>query len=75
MKLDCLLKSKCKKFQNRKFAKDKDCVHGKRTNYPIYYKSVVEPIVSKELWGNCQLWKKKKAKTIIELKPVSSCKS
>ena len=39
-----------------------DYVHGKRTNHPIYYKDVVEPIVSKELWENCQVQKKKNQK-------------
>ena len=36
-----------------------DYVHGKRTNHPTYYENVVEPIVSKELWENCQIQKKK----------------
>ncbi len=36
-----------------------DYVHGKRTNHPTYYENVVEPIVSKELWENCQVQKKK----------------
>ena len=39
-----------------------DYVHGKRTNHPTYYKDVVETIVSKELWGNCQVQKKKNQK-------------
>lgn len=39
-----------------------DYVHGKRTNHPTYYKNVVEPIVSKELWENCQVQKKKNQK-------------
>lgn len=39
-----------------------DYVHGKRTNHPTYYKDVVEPIVSKELWENCQVQKKKNQK-------------
>ena len=39
-----------------------DYVHGKRTNHTTYYKDVVEPIVSKELWENCQVQKKKNQK-------------
>ena len=39
-----------------------DYVHGKRTKHPTYYKDVVEPIVSKELWENCQVQKKKNQK-------------
>ena len=39
-----------------------DYVHGKRTNHPTYYKDVVEPIVSKEMWENCQVQKKKNQK-------------
>ena len=39
-----------------------DYVHGKRTNHPTYYKDVVEPIVSKELWENCQVQKNKNQK-------------
>ena len=39
-----------------------DYVHGKRTNHPTYYKDVVEPIVSKEMWDNCQVQKKKNQK-------------
>ena len=31
-----------------------DFVHGKRTKHPKYYKSVVEPIISRELWDDCQ---------------------
>lgn len=36
-----------------------DYVHGKRTNHPTYYENVVEPIISKELWENCQVQKKR----------------
>ena len=32
-----------------------DYVHGKRTNHPTYYKDVIEPIISKEMWENCQV--------------------
>ena len=39
-----------------------DYVHGKRTNHPTYYKDVIEPIVSKELWESCQVQKKKNQK-------------
>ena len=39
-----------------------DYVHGKKTNHPTYYKDVVEPIVSKELWESCQVQKKKNQK-------------
>ncbi|MBP3920980.1 MAG: recombinase family protein [Bacilli bacterium] len=31
-----------------------DFVNGKRTKKPTYYENVVEPIVSKEKWDNCQ---------------------
>lgn len=40
-----------------------DFVHGKRTNYPTYYEDVVEPIVSKEMWEDCQVQKKKNSKS------------
>ncbi len=40
-----------------------DFVHGKRTNHPIYYEDVVEPIVSKEMWEDCQVQKKKNSKS------------
>ena len=36
-----------------------DYVAGKTINKPVYYENVVEPIVSKELWENCQVQKKK----------------
>ena len=39
-----------------------DYVHGKRTNHPTLYKDVVESIVSKEMWDNCQVQKKKNQK-------------
>ncbi|MDD4298499.1 MAG: recombinase family protein [Bacilli bacterium] len=35
-----------------------DYVHGKRRKNPTYYEDVIEPIVSKELWENCQTQKK-----------------
>ena len=40
-----------------------DFVHGKRTKQPIYYKDVVEPIVSREMWAECQVQKKKNSKS------------
>ena len=39
-----------------------DFVSGKGFNKPVYYENVVEPIVSKELWENCQVQKKKNQK-------------
>ena len=39
-----------------------DYVSGKTLNKPVYYENVVEPIVSKELWENCQAQKKKNQK-------------
>lgn len=39
-----------------------DFVHGKRTKYPTYYENVVEPIVSKEMWEDCQTQKKKNSR-------------
>ena len=38
-------------------------VHGKRTKNPTYYSDVVEPLVSKELWEECQVQKKKNSKS------------
>ena len=35
-----------------------DYVHGKRGKNPVYYENIIEPIVSKELWENCQVQKK-----------------
>lgn len=40
-----------------------DFVHGKRTKHPTYYENVVEPIVSKEKWEECQVQKKKNSKS------------
>ena len=40
-----------------------DFVHGKRTKHPTYYKDVVEPIVSKEMWEDCQVQKKKNSRS------------
>ena len=39
-----------------------DFVHGKRGKHPTYYENVVEPIVSKETWENCQYQKKRNAR-------------
>lgn len=39
-----------------------DYVHGKRTKNPTYYKDVVEPIISKEMWTSYQVQKKKNQK-------------
>lgn len=35
-----------------------DFVHGKRTKHPTYYPNVVEPIITKEIWEECQFQKK-----------------
>ena len=40
-----------------------DFIHGKRTKNPTYYENVVEPIVSKELWEDCQVQKKKNSRS------------
>ena len=40
-----------------------DFVHGKRTKQPTYYKNVVEPIVSREMWEDCQVQKKKNSRS------------
>lgn len=39
-----------------------DFINGKRTKHPTYYENVVEPIVSKEKWGNCQYQKQRNAR-------------
>ena len=36
----------------------RDFIHGKRTKNPTYYENVVEPIISKELWEECQRQKR-----------------
>lgn len=38
-------------------------VHGKRTKHPTYYENVVEPLVSKELWEECQQQKKNNSRS------------
>ena len=40
-----------------------DFVHGKRTKHPTYYEDDVEPIVSKEMWDECQVQKKKNSRS------------
>lgn len=40
-----------------------DFVHEKKTKKPTYYHNVVEPIVSKELWEECQVQKKKNSRS------------
>ena len=39
-----------------------DYVHGKKTNHPTYYENVVVPLVSKELWEECQVQKRKNSR-------------
>ena len=39
-----------------------DFVHGKRTKHPTYYSNVVEPLVSEELWYECQQQRRRNAK-------------
>ncbi len=36
-----------------------DYIQGKSTKNPRYFENVVEPLVSKEMWENCQVQKKK----------------
>ena len=40
-----------------------DFVHGKRTKSPTYYENVVEPIISKEMWEDCQVQKRKNSRS------------
>lgn len=40
-----------------------DFVHGKNTKHPTYYENVVKPIVSKEMWEDCQVQKKKNSRS------------
>ncbi len=40
-----------------------DYVHGKNTKHPTYYTDVVEPIISKEMWEDCQVQKKKNSRS------------
>ena len=49
-----------------------DFVHGKKTKSPTYYENVVEPIISKEMWEDCQVQKKKNLLSMILLLISSS---
>ena len=40
-----------------------DFIHGKKTKHPTYYEDVVEPIISKEMWEDCQVQKKKNSRS------------
>lgn len=40
-----------------------DFVHGKRTDESRYYENVVEPLISKEFWEECQVQKKKNSRS------------
>lgn len=40
-----------------------DFIHGKRTKNPTYYEDVVETIISKEMWSDCQVPKKKNSRS------------
>ena len=40
-----------------------DFVHGKKTKHPTYYEDVVEPIISKEMWADCQVQRKKNSRS------------
>ena len=40
-----------------------DFVHGKRTKHPIYYSNVVEPIIDKDKWEECQVQKKRNSRS------------
>ena len=42
-----------------------DYLHGKSTKSPTYYENVVEPIISKEMWEECQIQKKKNSKNYV----------
>ena len=39
-----------------------DYLHGKRTKKPTYYENVVEPLISKELWEECQVQKRRNSR-------------
>ena len=39
-----------------------DFIHGRRTKKPTYYFDVVEPLVSKEYWEECQVQQKKNSR-------------
>ena len=40
-----------------------DFVHGKRTKHPTYYEDVAPAIISKEMWEECQVQKKKNSRS------------
>ena len=40
-----------------------DYLHGKRNKYPTYYEDVIVPIVSKEMWKNCQVRQQKNSRS------------
>lgn len=40
-----------------------DYVHGKSTKHPTYYENVVESLISKEMWEDCQVQKKKNSRS------------
>ena len=40
-----------------------DFIHGKLTKHPTYYFDVVEPLVSKEYWEECQVQQKKNSRS------------
>ena len=40
-----------------------DFVHGKRTKNPTYYSNVVQPIIDKEKWEECQVQKKRNSRS------------
>ena len=40
-----------------------DFVHGKKTQHPTYYEDVAPAIVSREMWEECQVQKKKNSKS------------
>ena len=42
-----------------------DFIHGRRTKKPTYYFDVVEPLVSKEYWEECQVHQKKKSRSYL----------
>ena len=41
-----------------------DYLHGKRTKKPTYYENVVESLVSKQKWEDCQYQKQRKCKAL-----------
>ena len=40
-----------------------DFIHGKRTKNPTYYSNVVEPIIDREKWEECQVQKKRNSRS------------